>query len=203
MSKKHTLTLSHWHKVAERLSREFTETIFKTKRVFNHTSVDSYLGESQARDLQERKELYKTRFERALRIQDSIAIIRAALGEANARVGITARLAEYDKLNRRQKALAEIVEGDSGDMVEIGSLHTTPRNYVSRSDDLFSSRGSSIRVRMLDRDEMMQFRDLLDRVRGSAYALSDEIAESNKATLSLELPDEVAVAAGLKSESGA
>lgn len=203
MSKKHTLALSHWHKVAERLSREFTESVYKAKRVFNQTNVDSYLGESQERDLQERKELYKARFERALRIQDSIANIRAALGEANARVGITARLAEYDKLNRRQKALAEIVEADLGDMIEISALHTTPRHYASRSDDLFGGGSGSIRVRMLDRDEMMLLRDMLDRVRGTAYALSDEIAESNKATLSLELPDEVAVAAGLQLESGA
>jgi len=123
MSTNYTLTLSHWHKVAERLSREYTDSIHKSKRVFNHTSIDAHLGESQERDLRERKELWKARFERALRLQDSIANIRAALGEANARVGITARLAEYDKLNRRQKALVEIVEADFSD----GSCAITTR----------------------------------------------------------------------------
>lgn len=197
MSKNYTLTLSHWHKVAERLSREYTDSIHKSKRVFNHTSIDAYLGESQERDLRERKELWKARFERALRLQDSIANIRAALGEANARVGITAKLAAYDKLNRRQKALVEIVEADFSDMIAIGDLHDTPRRYVSRDNEYFSLGSNGIRVRMLDRDEMTHLRDMLDRTRGSAYALSDEIAECNKTTLSLELPEEVAAAAGL------
>ncbi len=196
MNKTHTLTLSRWHKVAERLSRDYTETVFKAKQALTQTRVSAYVGESQEVALREQASDWSARLERAFRLQDGIGDIRRILGDANAQHGITALLAEFDKLNRRQKVLTELVEGQAPDMIAIGELKHIPADYVADGDN-YDRRRPQLRVRMLERAEVIRLREELDTVRARAYALADEIAERNKATLALELTGEVAGAAGL------
>jgi hypothetical protein len=196
MNKTHTLTLSRWHKVAERLSRDYTETVFKAKQALTQTRVSAYVGESQEVALREQASDWSARLERAFRLQDGIGDIRRILGNANAQHGITALLAEFDKLNRRQKVLTELVEGQAPDMIAIGELKHIPADYVADGDN-YDRRRPQLRVRMLERAEVIRLREELDAVRARAYALADEIAERNKATLALELTGEVAGAAGL------
>ena len=195
MKKTHTLTLSRWHKVAERLSRDYTETVFKAKQALTQTRVSAYVGESQEAALREQASDWSARLERAFRLQDGIGDIRRVLGDANAQHGITALLAEFDKLNRRQKVLTELVEGQAPDMIAIGELKHIPADYVADGDN-YDRRRPQLRVRMLERAEVIRLREELDAVRARAYALADEIAERNKATLTLELTGEVAGAAG-------
>ena len=196
MNKTHTLTLSRWHKVAERLSRDYTETVFKAKQALTQTRVSAYVGESQEVALREQASDWSARLERAFRLQDGIGDIRRILGDANAQHGITALLAEFDKLNRRQKVLTELVEGQAPDMIAIAELKHIPADYVADGDN-YDRRRPQLRVRMLERAEVIRLREELDAVRARAYALADEIAERNKATLALELTGEVAGAAGL------
>ena len=196
MNKTHTLTLSRWHKVAERLSRDYTETVFKAKQALTQTRVSAYVGESQEEALREQASDWSARLERAFRLQDGIGDIRRVLGDANAQHGITALLAEFDKLNRRQKVLTDLVEGQAPDMIAISELKHIPADYVADGDN-YDRRRPQLRVRMLERAEVIRLRVELDAVRAWAHALADEIGERNKATLALELTGEVAGAAGL------
>jgi hypothetical protein len=196
MNKTHTLTLSRWHKVAERLSRDYTETVFKAKQVLTQTRVSAYVGESQEEALREQSSDWSARLERAFRLQDGIGDIRRVLGDANTQYGVTALLAEFDKLNRRQKVLTELIEGQTADMIAIGELKHIPADYIAEGDN-YDRRRPQLRVRMLERPDVSRLRQELDAVRARAYALADEIAERNKATLKLELTEEVASAAGL------
>ena len=136
------------------------------------------------------------RLARAFRLQDSIAEIRRALGDENVKTGVSGLLAEFDKLNRRQKVLTEIVEGQAADMIGIGELKKIPQDYVA-DGERYDSKRPQLRVRMLERAEVRKLQEELEAVRARAYALADEIAERNKATASLELTEEVALAAGL------
>lgn len=190
------LTLSRWHKVAERLAREYTETIYNAKQALTQTRVFTYLGETQEAALRAESEEWQRRLARAFRVQDAVADIRRALGEANAKNGVNAQLAELDKLNRRLKALTEIIEGQGADMIAIEELRNIPQDYMIERDRFDSTR-PSLRVRLLDRDALSRLRQELETVRSRAYALSDEIAERNRATLTLELSEEIAGIAGL------
>jgi hypothetical protein len=196
MNKTHSLTLSRWHKVAERLSRDYTETVFKAKQALTQTRVAAYVGEDQEQALRDEAEDWTARLERAFRLQDGIAEIRRVLGDANSGAGVTGLLAEFDKLNRRQKVLTEIVEGQGADMIGIGELKNIPQDYVSDGDG-YDARRPRLRVRLLDRAGVQALQRELEAVRGRAYALADEIAERNKAMVALELTEEVAIAAGL------
>jgi hypothetical protein len=196
MNKTYTLTLSRWHKVAERLAREYTETVFKAKQALTQTRVSAYVGEGQEQALRDQSADWTLRLARAFRLQDGIADIRRTLGDCNTSAGVSALLADFDKLNRRQKVLTEIVEGQSADMIGIGELRNIPQDYVAEGDN-YDRRRPQLRVRMLERFDVVELQKDLEDVRARAYALADEIAERNKATVTLEIPEEVALAAGL------
>ena len=194
--KSYTLTFSRWHKVAERLSREYTETVYKAKEVLTQTRVSAYVGEGQEQVLRDEATTWTGRLARAFRLQDGIAEIRRMLGERNVQAGVTGLLADFDKLNRRQKVLTEIIEGQSADMIGVAELRNIPQDYVADGDN-YDRRRPQLRVRLLEREDFRRLQAELDAVRARAYALSDEIADRNKATVTLELSDEVALAAGL------
>lgn len=196
MNETFNLSLSRWHKVAERLSREYTETVHKVTQVFTQTSLATYVGESQEEALHHQAEQCKERLKRAFRLQDSVAQIRQALGDKNAQIGVTAKLAELDKLNRRRGALQIIILGQCSDMIGISELKNTPKEYVA-DGDVLNRRRPPLRVRMLEQNDLDKLEEEHQLVQTHAYALSDEIAEMNRTTLSLELTEEIANAAGL------
>ena len=196
MNKTYTMTLSRWHKVAERLAREYTESAYKAKQALTQTRVSAYVGAGQEQILRDEAGISRGRLDRAFRLQDGIADIRSALGDENARIGVSAQLAEFDKLNRRVKVLTDIVEGQASDMIGIDELKNIPGDYVSDGDN-YDRRRPQLRVRMLGREELLGLQEALAGGRARAYALADEIADRNKAVLSLELTEEVARAAGL------
>ena len=196
MPKTYTLSLSRWHKVAERLAREYTETVHKSKQVLTQTRVSAYLGESQEQTLRDAASNWNERMAHAFRLQDSIADIRRALGDRNVQSGVSGLLAEFDKLNRRQRMLSEIVDGQTADMIGIGELKNIRSDYLADGDG-YDSRRPQLQVRMLDQADVRRLQQELDAVRARTYALADEIAELNKTTVLLELTEEAALAAGL------
>ena len=196
MSKTLKLSLSRWHKVAERLAREYTETVYGAKQALTQTRVSACLGESQEKALRDESEEWQKRLAWVFQVQDTLAAVRCALGNANVQNGVAGKLAEFDKLNRRQKVLTELIEGQGADMIAIDELKSIPQDYVA-DGDRYDSKRPQLRVRMLDRAAVAQLKQQLEGVRSRAYALSDEIADLNRATLSIAIPDDVASLAGI------
>jgi hypothetical protein len=196
MKQTYTLTLTRWHKVAERLAREYGEAVSESRSTLTQTAISAYLGEEQEEFLQTQTQTALTNLDRAFRIQDAVAHVRHLVGDANVREGVSAKLAEFDKLNRRVKALSEVVESQSSDMVSVTQLRSIPKDYVADGAS-YDSKRPRIKVRMLDTQALERLADQLSNARKAAYALSDEVSDLNKAKLSIELETEVASAAGL------
>jgi len=196
MKQTYTLTLTRWHKVAERLAREYGEAVSESRSTLTQTAISAYLGEEQEEFLQTQTQTALTNLDRAFRIQDAVAHVRHLVGDANVREGVSAKLAEFDKLNRRVKALSEVVESQSSDMVSVTQLRGIPKDYVADGAS-YDSKRPRIKVRMLDTQALERLADQLSNARKAAYALSDEVSDLNKAKLSIELETEVASAAGL------
>ena len=196
MKQTYTLTLTRWHKVTERLAREYGESVSQSRSTLTQTAISAYLGEEQEEFLQTQTHTALTNLDRAFRIQDAVAHVRHLVGDANVREGVSAKLAEFDKLNRRVKALSEVVESQSSDMVSVTQLRSIPKDYVADGAS-YDSKRPRIKVRMLDTQALERLADLLSNARKAAYALSDEVSDMNKAKLSIELETEVASAAGL------
>lgn len=196
MKQTYTLTLTRWHKVAERLAREYGESVSDSRSTLTQTAISAYLGEAQEEFLQTQTQTALANLDRAFQIQDAVAHIRHLVGDANVREGVSAKLAEFDKLNRRVKALSEVVESQSSDMVQVTQLRSIPKDYVADGAS-YDSKRPKIKVRMLDTPALERLADQLSNARKAAYALSDEVSDLNKAKLSIELETEVASAAGL------
>ena len=196
MKQTYTLTLTRWHKVAERLAREYGEAVSESRSTLTQTAISAYLGEEQEEFLQTQTQTALTNLDRAFRIQDAVAHVRHLVGDANVREGVSAKLAEFDKLNRRVKALSEVVESQSSDMVSVTQLRSIPKDYVADGAS-YDSKRPRIKVRMLDTQALERLSDQLSNARKASYALSDEVSDLNKAKLSIELESEVASAAGL------
>ncbi len=196
MKQTYTLTLTRWHKVAERLAREYGESVSDSRSTLTQTAISAYLGEAQEEFLQTQTQTALANLDRAFQIQDAVAHIRHLVGDANVREGVSAKLAEFDKLSRRVKALSEVVESQGSDMVQVTQLRSIPKDYVADGAS-YDSKRPKIKVRMLDTPALERLADQLSNARKAAYALSDEVSDLNKAKLSIELETEVASAAGL------
>ena len=196
MKQTYTLTLTRWHKVAERLARDYGESISESRSTLSQTAISAYLGEEQEQFLQAQTQNALGNLERAFRIQDAVAHIRHLVGNANVHEGVAAKLAEFDKLNRRVKTLSEVVDSQSTDMVSITQLRSIPKDYVADGAN-YDSKRPKIKVRMLGMQDLEKLASQLDATRKAAYALSDEVSDLNKAKLSIELETDVASAAGL------
>lgn len=196
MNKTCTLTLTRWHKVAERLSREYTESVYAVKQTLSNTKVSSYLGAEQQDALRAAAQDATERLARAFRVQDAVSDVRRALGDANVKNGVSPKLAELDKINRRLKVVTELIEAQSPSMISIEQLANIPSDYVADGNS-YDSKRPLLHVRMLGRDELNGLKADFEAIRTQSYALSDEVADLNKATLTLTVSQEVATLAGI------
>lgn len=195
MEHTYTLSLSRWHKVAERLAREYTESITAVRGLFTNTTVPAWLGESQEDELRAQARLAEARLEWAFRLQDGISAVRKGLGDANAAQGVTTDLADHDRLGRRLKVLTDLIAVQTPEMVGIDQLKAVPERLPSESDRY--DRRSGIRVRMMESATLQRLQAEADSVRVAYYTLADQINEKNRASLTLSLPVDVARVAGL------
>ena len=196
MTKICTLTLTRWHKVAERLSREYTESVYASKQTLSNTKVSSFLGSEQQDALRRAAKDATDRLRRAFDVQDALSDVRRALGDATVMNGVSPKLAELDKLNRRLKVVTELVEGQSPNMISIEQLASIPLDYVADGNS-YDSKRPLLHVGMLGKDEVMMLKADFESIRSRSYALSDEIADLNKATLTLTVSQTVATLAGI------
>jgi len=196
MTKTCTCTLTRWHKVAERLSREYTESVYAAKQTLSNTRVSSYLGVEQQEALHLAAQDAKERLERAFRVQDAVTEVRQALGDANVKNGVSTKLAVLDKLNRRLKVLTELIESQNPSMISIDQLQSIPADYVADGNS-YDSKRPQLHMRLLGKNDLMEIKRDFESIRAQSYALSDEIADLNRATLSLTVSEEVAKLTGI------
>lgn len=194
--KTYTVSLTRWHKVAERLARAYGELTESARVALVDTKVTGYLGETQVQRLQEQTAEQLEALRRAFRLQDALVGIRRAIGEANARTGINAELAEHDALSRRQRFLETLLEAQTSQMVALGELDKLPAPKLPEHS-YHVDQVATLPVRTLDVPAEAALRREAEELRARVYALADRINDLNRERLTLELSEEAAQAAGL------
>src|SRR2546422_5704066 len=98
---KHTLTLTRWHKVAERINAARKERDARAIAAFTAATISPWNKEG----VEQKAAAIGARAKADLAIVETgtaaVAAIRAALARKNAELGIAARLAEVEAANRR------------------------------------------------------------------------------------------------------
>jgi hypothetical protein len=196
---KYTLTLSRWHKVAERVNAALKEREANVKTAFTATTISPWNKEGveeKAAEIGRRAADDLALVEAGAR---AVAAIRAALAMRNADLGISGRLAEVEGANRRAALYRTIIDGQKPDMVRPEGVRTLPAELVGETESWGFARRSALAVTLQTADRILveSLREKLSREQGYATRLLDEVADLNREKLEIDMPEEVIGIAGL------
>lgn len=193
---KYALTLSRWHKVAERIKVAVKESETRAVAAFTTTAISPWNKEgveSKAFEIAVRGKADIAFVESGL---SAVAAIRSALARRNAELGIGDKLAEADAVSRRAALYRTIVDKQSADMVRPENVRHVPA-LVADDEPYFLRRGASITLAIAEEALLEELRLKLAADQARSHALLDEVADLNRSKLELELPDELTIIAGL------
>ena len=196
---KYTLTLSRWHKVAERINTALKEREANVKTAFTATTISPWNKdgvEEKAADITRRAADDLALVEAGAR---AVATIRAALALRNAELGISGKLAEVEGANRRAALYKAVIDGQRPDMVRPEGVRTLPAELVGETESWGLARRTALAVTLQTADPVLleSLREKLSREQSYATRLLDEVADLNREKLEIDVPQEVIGIAGL------
>ncbi len=194
-NKTYACTLTRWHKVAERLTKEFSALTKAAKSGLAETTVTEYLGEAQEARLIDLRDNCLKQIDSALAVQESIVHIRQALGTANDSQGVSRALADYDKLVKRAKLFESLLSARSSEQVAIGELKAVKN--PARSEKYLDRGQPKIAVAMLEGESLERLQAQYSDATTAMYVQADRLADLNKWILEIDLEPEIAKLAGL------
>jgi hypothetical protein len=194
---KYSLTLTRWHKVAERINAALKEREARALAVLTATAISPWNKEG----IEAKSEDLAVRARSDLALIETgtaaVAAIRAALAKRNAELGISERLAEADAVNRRVKLYRELLEKQSADMVRPADVRHVPATIAGDDAGWIRRSAATITLAIADKALLDELRAKLAREQARAHALLDAVADANREKLELDLADELVEIAGL------
>jgi len=194
----HSLTLTRWHKVAERINAALKEREARVIAAFTAATISPWNKEAvedKAAGIAARAKADLALIEHAAA---AVATIRSALALRNAELGISARLAEVEAANRRVALYREVLDKQTVDMVRPGHVRHVPAHAAADSEPSWGRREPPrITLQVADATLLAELASKLARDQARAHALLDEIADLNREKLELDLPPELNEIAGL------
>lgn len=190
-----SLPLSRWHHVADRI-RVFGESKQKSAlTVLEGTPLRTQLADSQIEALRERGQKALSDLQIARKAVQTVAAIRERLAVANAEFGVNAVLSQAEG-KRKEAALLRAVAGvDLVTKVPLANVNKVLSEHTSNERDYTYS---GVRPALVEVSALASYEDDAAVLESEAAALTDAVADLNRNTLSIELPVELAQAAGLK-----
>ena len=196
---KYTLTLSRWHKVAERVNIALKEREANVKAAYTATAISPW----NKQGVEEKAAVIARRAEDDLALVESgaqaVAVIRAALAVRNAQLGISGRLAEAEAANRRVALYKAVIDGQKADMVRPDAVRSLPGELVGETDSWSFTRRAAVAVTLQTAEAALieALREKLAREQARATRLLDEVADLNREKLEVDVPQELIGIAGL------
>jgi hypothetical protein len=194
----YTLTLSRWHKVAERISTALKAREMDVKAAFTATTISAWNREGveeKAAEIARRAADDLALIEAGMR---AVAAIRAALAIRNAALGVSGKLAEAEAANPAAALYKAIIDGQKVDMVRPESVKALPAALAGEADAGFGRRTAAVvTLQIANTAQVESLREKLAREQARATRLLDEVADLNREKIEIDLPREVVEIAGL------
>jgi len=194
----YTLTLSRWHKVAERINTALKQRETELKAALTATTISAWNKEGveeKAAEIARRAAGDLALIEVGTR---AVAQIRAALAIRNAELGVSAKLAEAESANRAVGVYRAVIEGQKADMVRPESVRALPAMLADADTFGFGRRSAAVVTLQIANAELVEsLREKLAREQARATRLLDEVADLNREKLEIDVPNEVIEIAGL------
>lgn len=193
MAVDYTFTLSRAHAVADRL-RKVAEAkrddalIILSGHSFNHAP-----SEEQVAALNMRGERALTSLLEAREGLLAVGLIREKLAEANATAGVSQLLAQIEAKKHEARLLSQVTAIDLLTMVPLKQVDVAFKNRASEA----GSSHRSIHVSVVPLQAFEGMRAELATLNATISALSDQVNDLNKKTITVALPPILACEAGL------
>jgi len=195
---KHALTLTRWHKVAERINAALKEREARAVAAFTAATISPWNKEGieqKAAGIAERSKADLALVEQG---SAAVAAIRSALARRNAELGIAARLAEVEAAKRRIALYRAVLDKQSVDMVQPEHVRHVPAHAMPEGEPSWGRREAPrITLQVADGALLADLAVKLAREQARSHALLDEIADLNREKLELDIAPELHEIAGL------
>lgn len=196
----HTLTINRAHKVVERLKTLVKQ--HENRAIETGSAIDTGLpvGDGVIARMGERGEEFETALTSYQTTSTALVSVRQAIGKANAANGINDFLAEQDGLSRELKLLKTILERCGGSTVVAPSElrdYPIPQSPAASSGGFLRSQTSGVKVFSLDKERQQSLEHEAKALQSKLHGIADRIAEANRASLTIGLPQEISEAVGL------
>lgn len=195
----YTLTLTRWHKVAERINAALKERETDVKAALTATTISPWNKEG----VEEKAAEIARRAANDLALIEAgawaVAHVRAALAIRNAELGVSAKLAQAESANRAAALYKAIIEGQKADMVRPDSVRALPAVLAGEADAFgFARRTAAVVTLQIANAALVEsLCEKLAREQARATRLLDEIADLNREKLEIDVAQEVIGIAGL------
>lgn len=189
MQKKYTITLNRAHKIAERLGTkqgELRSLIIESSAL---VSMSGYSDQQIDRLTLISAQVIEKIAEQA-KIANAQAVIRGAIGRANADHGVNEILAQIDANKKIIQTLSGFcsIQGESGNAVKLSEV----KDYKQLTQSESLLRGSSLTISIFDDVEIQSIRMQKESLEKTNFSLNDKLADLNGKLVSFEMDEAIA-----------
>jgi len=190
-----TLTLTRWHHVASRIKALSKTYMDEARQGFDGNVVDSVLSQEQIEALKKRGLRAQSLLEKGLAAIATVGKIRAELARANGNHEVSAMLAEAEDKRAQARALEHFSNIDLLTMPAVDKIN----DILERQDESKSryTIGRGVRVSLVPADALDFVSERRRELEAQAAAISDQVSEINRKTLTIEIDSELAKSVGL------
>lgn len=189
-----SLPLSRWHHIADRI-RVFGESKRTSAlAVLEGTPIRNSLTPEQVDALKQRGQKALADLTTARAAVQTVAVIRERLATANAEYGVNAVLSQAEGKRKEAALLRAVANVDLLTKVPLDNVNTVLSQQKTEREYGFSG----IRPAVVEASALASFEEEAAVLESEAAGLTDAVADLNRNVLSIDLPLELAKAAGLK-----
>ena len=176
---KQHVSVSRLHKLAERLKAKIVELNVEAASALGTSTWRGPVTVSQVSRVTARAVDGVTSLRSAERLSRELARIRSIVAVQNERLGISAKLALQESLNRQLTALKNL-------LTESGEIRVDALEVGQSTGDY------GMAVSALSQEHLQELKAAIARIQREIFGLSDEVAEANATRVELELDEDIA-----------
>lgn len=193
----YTLPLSRWHHVANRIGAIAQAKHNEALQTLGRTVIQHHLSTAQTEALRARGQRALGLVQEAREALAAVGAIRMALAQANSEKRITVLLAEAEAKRQEAKMLADYASIDLVTRTPLSHVNKALESNQHQAADLYGGGSRGVPANLVAEDALDFVNDERIHLQAAVASITDQVAELNRATLTLDLPSKLAKDAGL------
>ena len=192
-----SLPLSRWHHVADRIRQIADSKSKEALTILGGTQLSNPVDQDQATALSARGQKALANIELAAKATEVVGLIRQELAQANAERGVNTLLAQAESKRRQAQIYRSVAGVDLVTKVPLEQVNKALEERGGKERE-FYGRSSGVAVALVKASALDSYAMKAEELESEVASLNDTVADLNRHTISIALPEDLAKAAGLK-----